>query len=97
MVMGDDLLQGLARWHNFEVLRKEVTFVVARREEDPPAWNGPEIDLRYIPSLLYPDSSTRIRDAIRNLKKHEPLPLQVRNLMPKEVAEYVEEHRLYRD
>ncbi|MCI6673436.1 MAG: nicotinate (nicotinamide) nucleotide adenylyltransferase [Sphaerochaetaceae bacterium] len=96
VVMGDDLLPGLPKWHDFDELRKVATFVVARRESAEPVWNGPDIDLKYIHDSLFSDSSTEIRDAIGALRRHSAMPEVIRALMPKEVADYVETHRLYR-
>lgn len=96
LVMGDDLLEGLPGWHDFDSLRDVVTFVVVRREPKPVAWNGPEIDMRLVDAPVFEDSSTDIREAIGSLKKNAPLPRIVRALMPEEVADYVEKHRLYR-
>lgn len=96
VVIGDDLLSGLTGWHDFDTLRKTATFVVARREDVAPKWDGPDIDLRFIHDELFSDSSTDIREAVGALKWKAPLPRIVRNLMPKEVADYVESHRLYR-
>ena len=96
VVMGDDLLSGLPKWHDFDELCKVVTFIVARRTEDVPQWKGGDIDLKFIHDRLFCDSSTEIREAIGALKRHSPIPQVVRALMPKEVADYVELHRLYR-
>lgn len=96
LVIGDDLLDGLASWHHFDELKKVVTFVVVRRNAERPQTPDPSLDLRMVDEPLFEDSSSRIRQALASLKKNEPMPLEIRNLMPMEVAWYVEEHRLYR-
>ncbi|HBO35871.1 MAG TPA: nicotinate (nicotinamide) nucleotide adenylyltransferase, partial [Sphaerochaeta sp.] len=45
---------------------------------------------------LLQDSSTIIRDRCRQLQGRQELGDDIERLMPKEVARYVREHRLYR-
>lgn len=90
ILMGDDLLSGLPRWHDYETLRRRVIFDVVRRDDASLAV-PPGAEVRFIPGPPYQDSSSAIREAV----KHGNLET-VRSLMPEEVASYVETHRLYR-
>jgi len=96
LVMGDDLLDSLRDWHEFSALKELVTFVVIRRSNEAPSFFDPTMDLRYIDSTVYEDSSSSIRNQLGALRPAEEMPCEVRNLMCKEVARYVDEHRLYR-
>ncbi len=96
VVMGDDLLSALQRWHAYEQLKELVTFVVIRREGSELKLSDPGADVLYLDNPLLEDSSTFIRERCRALLDCEVLPDDVAHLMPGEVALYVQEHRLYR-
>ena len=96
VVMGDDLLSGLNQWHAYEQLKELVTFVVVRREDSAEWFADIAADIIYLDNPLLEDSSTKIRNRCRVLEKHQELGDDIACLMPKEVARYVREHRLYR-
>ncbi|HCU31006.1 MAG TPA: nicotinate (nicotinamide) nucleotide adenylyltransferase [Sphaerochaeta sp.] len=96
VVMGDDLLSGLNRWHAYEQLKELVTFVVIRREGSAEKLGDLGADVLYLDNPLLQDSSTIIRDRCRKLQGRQELGDDIERLMPKEVARYVREHRLYR-
>jgi nicotinate-nucleotide adenylyltransferase len=96
LVMGDDLLPGLRKWHEFEALKDLVSFVVIRRDSEAPPFGDCFIDLEYVDNAVFEDSSSRIRESCASLPDGKPLPGEIRSLMCEEVAEYVENHRLYR-
>lgn len=97
VVMGDDLLKGLPRWHRFSELKEIVTFVVCRRENAAPVAEVPEgIVVRFIDNVVKEDSSTDIRKRLTELSPEGDLPADVASLMPGKVAEYVQERHLYR-
>lgn len=96
VVMGDDLLRDLKKWHEYEKLRDLVTFVVIRRENSPIDFADPKASLVYLQNPMVDDSSTLIRQTCQQLGNCDPLPLSVKSLMCPEVADYVEKHRLYR-
>ena len=96
LVMGDDLLSGLPQWHEYEALKELVSFVVIRRDEKATVFSDLAVDLEYIDNTVYEDSSSTIREACSLLKGDEPLDSQIRALMCEEVADYVQQYKLYR-
>ena len=87
LVMGDDHISGLTRWHDFDYLKQNVEFLICRRESSTSEWNIPE-DLYYkalIPSDVAPQSSSAIRtDLEGNL-----------DYLSRRVREYVKANNLY--
>ncbi len=96
VVMGDDLLGDLQKWHAYEQLKELVTFVVIRREGENAPFSDLAADLVYLENQRVEDSSTQIRQAVKMLEADESLPKNISQLMPEEVAHYVESFRLYR-
>jgi nicotinate-nucleotide adenylyltransferase len=96
VVMGDDLLGDLQKWHAYEQLKELVTFVVIRREGENAPFSDLAADLVYLENPRVEDSSTQIREAARMLGEKDSLPKHISQLMPEEVARYVESFRLYR-
>lgn len=96
VVMGDDLVSSLHRWHAYEQLKELVTFVVIRREGSVVRLDDLGADIVYLENSLLEDSSTRIRNGCRELGESDELGEKIARLMPGEVARYVQEHRLYR-
>ena len=87
MVMGDDHIDGLCRWHDFGYLKDNVEFLICRRNSRDSVWNLPE-GLAYralVPETVAPQSSSAIRtDLAGNL-----------DYLSKRVREYVKAHGLY--
>jgi len=96
LVMGDDLLPSLEKWHKYDELKQLVAFVVIRRDREAAAFHDSAVDLEYIDNIPLEDSSTAIREACARLSGDEELPLSIRSLMQEEVAAYVQQNRLYR-
>ncbi|MDD3058513.1 MAG: nicotinate (nicotinamide) nucleotide adenylyltransferase [Sphaerochaeta sp.] len=96
VVMGDDLVQSLDKWHAYEQLKELVSFVVIRRNSLQSSFADPGADLQYLDNPLLEDSSTRIREALMALDEGQSLSAEIASLMPEEVASYVQDHRLYR-
>ena len=96
LVMGDDLLSSLEKWHEYEAMKELVSFVVIRRDKEATAFHDHAVDLEYIDNMTVDDSSTTIREACAALHGDEKLPEEVRSLMQSEVAAYVQQNRLYR-
>lgn len=96
LVMGDDLLGSLDKWHEYDALKQLVSFVVIRRDKEATAFHDSAVDLEYIDNVLVEESSTTIREACAALKGDDQLPLKIRSLMNEEVAAYVQQNRLYR-
>lgn len=88
MIMGDDHVGSLSKWHEFEYLRDNVEFLICRRNGDANVWDGLPKDVVYRklePAETAPQSSSAIRD---NLKESE-------SFLSGRVMEYVKEHNLY--
>jgi nicotinate-nucleotide adenylyltransferase len=97
VVVGDDLLDGLSRWHRFSELKEIVTFIVCRRETVASIAGMPDgVTVRYIDNAVKEDSSTDIRRRLSELPSDGDFPMDVASLMPGKVAEYVQERHLYR-
>lgn len=99
VVMGDDLLEGLPRWHRFDELKRIADFVVCKRTEacgHVPSELLRGARIRYIDNAVFEDSATLIRDRLGAFPVPEALPGDVASLMPKKVADYVQSRHLYR-
>ena len=87
LVMGDDHIGGLSRWHDFDYLKDNVEFLICRRDSVEASWKLPE-GICYkalIPSSVAPQSSSAIRtDLESNL-----------DYLSRRVREYVKAHDLY--
>ena len=87
LIMGDDHISGLTRWHDFDYLKQNVEFLICRRESSISNWKLPE-DICYralIPSDIAPQSSSAIRtDLEGNL-----------DYLSRRVREYVKANNLY--
>lgn len=87
LIMGDDHIGGLSRWHDFEYLKQNVEFLICRRDSLQSTWELPE-DICFkalIPDSLAPQSSSAIRtDLEGNL-----------GYLSRRVLEYVKAHDLY--
>ena len=87
LVMGDDHITGLSRWHDFAYLKDNVEFLICRRDSTQSSWELPE-GICYkalVPSCVAPQSSSAIRmDLEGNL-----------DYLSQRVREYVKKHDLY--
>lgn len=88
LVMGDDHVGGLSRWHDFGYLRDNVEFLICRRSGDDGIWKDLPENIRYKklePSELAPQSSSAVRaDRDANL-----------DYLSQRVREYVRANDLY--
>lgn len=87
LVMGDDHISGLSRWHDFEYLKENVEFLICRRDSLDVSWKLPEgIEFKaLVPPSVAPQSSSAIRlDLDGNL-----------DYLSQRVREYVKAHDLY--
>ena len=67
LVMGDDHVEGLSRWHEFDYIKENVEFLVCRRDPSGPKWESLPRGIRYRklePSEVYPQSSSAFRSDI---------------------------------
>ena len=87
LVMGDDHIGGLSRWHDFAYLKDNVEFLICQRDSVQSSWELPE-GIRckaLIPASVAPQSSSAIRtDLESNL-----------DYLSQRVREYVKAHDLY--
>lgn len=88
LIMGDDQIPSLDRWYRFDDLKREVRFLVCRRNQDGALWNlMPEgvVYSKLESDRLAPQSSSGFREDVHNRMGD----------LPKRVAEYVRDHNLY--
>lgn len=90
LVIGDDLLPELPRWHRVEELLKRVRLVVITRHGSenlhPP--REAAADAIFVTNVEVPVSSRGVRARLRE-------GLSVRYLVPEAVYEYIRDNRLY--
>lgn len=89
-IMGDDAFSGISSWKDFEQLGELATLVVVSRKgirPEVPINLSASVNLLEIPTL--PISSTQCRELISAGQ-------QLDGLVPPNVAEYIESHKLYR-
>ena len=88
LIMGDDHVGGLSRWHDFEYLKDNVEFLICRRSPDGACWDSLPEDLHYRklePAVLAPQSSSAVRSNVENNS----------GFLSKRVSEYVRANGLY--
>ncbi|AEC02223.1 nicotinate (nicotinamide) nucleotide adenylyltransferase [Parasphaerochaeta coccoides] len=92
LVIGDDLIAGLDRWHRFSELATQVVFLICRRLPKKPALPLPrQACAIYIDNPVHEDSSSMVRRKAASGADVSGLSAY----LPGEVARYVLEHRLY--
>ena len=88
LVMGDDHVGGLSRWHDFGYLKDNVEFLICRRNPDGECWDSLPDGLHYRklePGHLAPQSSSAVRS---NVDANG-------GFLSKRVSEYVRANGLY--
>lgn len=98
LLLGGDQLQALSSWHRVGDIARLAIICAAARDSSVAPWNAgdspaplPESllsGLRRLPMPLVPISATDIR---QRLAHHQP----VSDLVPAEVARYIDQHHLY--
>lgn len=89
LVIGDDQIPTLTNWYRYEDLKKEVEFIICRRNPDGALWSLLPQDICYTkiePEELAPQSSSEFR---ANLESRE-------DYLSKRVRQYVKAKDLYR-
>lgn len=89
-ILGDEAFEGIQSWKDYEELGEFATLIVVSRhgtDVKVPAKLSPSVNLLEIATL--PISSTLCRERIANGDSLE-------GLVPHIVAEYIQEHQLYR-
>lgn len=87
LLIGADQFSRLASWHRLEELKRQVVFVVFLRAN--PAGESIETG--------HPMLRRRLDISATGLRKRVASGLSIRYLVPGAVAEYVENHQLYRE
>ncbi len=87
LLLGADQLPRFDTWHRFEELRSLITFVVFNRA------TGAEELL----TAAYPTLRRRIDVSATELRKRVASGHSIRYLVPAEVADYIDQHQLYRE
>ena len=88
MVMGDDHIEGLTRWHDFPYLKDNVEFLICRRNPEGTCWETLPEGLCYKklePSDVAPQSSSAIRENVSGRGDY----------LSRRVGEYVRANNLY--
>lgn len=88
MVMGDDHIEGLSRWHDFPYLKDNVEFLICRRNPEGTCWDTLPEGLCYKklePSDVAPQSSSAIRENVSGRGDY----------LSRRVGEYVRANNLY--
>ena len=88
MVMGDDHIEGLSRWHDFSYLMDNVEFLICRRNPEGTCWDTLPVGLCYKklePSDVAPQSSSAIRENVSGRGDY----------LSRRVGEYVRANNLY--
>jgi len=92
-IIGFDLIDGLTSWKNWDLLKEEVLFIIAKRNQEKTDFHIPLEQDRYIilENALVPVSSESIRELIRtgNFEAAE-------DDLPPQVSAYIRKHGLYR-
>jgi nicotinate-nucleotide adenylyltransferase len=89
ILMGEDNLQNLYKWRNYEYILEHFQIIVYPR----PGSQGGELKnhphVKYINAPMMEISATQIREAIKNRKK-------IQYLLPEKVKQYIEDMGVYR-
>lgn len=88
LIMGDDHVLGLRQWHNFDLFKHKVEFLICRRGDNDHIFDCLSDDINYKklePDFTQPQSSTAIRN---NLEQFE-------DYLSQGVLDYVRKNNLY--
>ena len=87
LLLGADQLPRFPTWHRFMELRSIITFVVFNRA----------IGAEDLLTAAYPTLRRRLDISATELRKRVASDLSIRYLVPGAVADYIEQHQLYRE
>lgn len=88
LLIGDDHIEGLTRWHDYEYIRDNVEFLICRRNADGPLWDKLPDGIRYRalePGEVFPQSSSAVRSDVSGKLDY----------LSERVREYVRAKHLY--
>ncbi len=95
VVIGDDLLDGLSAWYRVDDLKRMVRFIVICREEVVSAARQKLVRLTREGFSIALIEGTRVDISSSDIRNRIGQGLDISELLPKEVASYIEEHGLY--
>ena len=88
LLIGDDHIEGLTKWHDFDYIKDNVEFLICRRNAQGPLWDRLPKGIRYKalePENVSPQSSSAVRSDVNgNL-----------DYLSERVREYVKAKHLY--
>lgn len=87
LVIGDDLVDSLSKWKNFNLLKEKVKFVICNRSNKKIQLDN--IDCEIIDNVIFEDASSTIRALVKENKDFS-------SLVSPGVFSYVKQHELYR-
>ena len=88
IILGDDHIEGLTRWHDYDYLKDNVEYLICRRESSESCWKSLPKEIVYQrlePQGLAPQSSSAIRTQ----------PEVREGFLSKRVMNYVTDKNLY--
>lgn len=94
LILSDDLIYGLEKWHQVEKLLGEFELLVGKREsiilqkEKVAPWIWGKIKNKIIPIKRFDVSSSEIRDRLKN-------KLCCKHLLPLKTLDYIYKYKLY--
>lgn len=102
MIIGDDLVEQLPRWHDYERLMDLVTVLLVRRHQpersgsrERPTGVGDTGTASLPDSTVFVDNE-RIEISSTEIRKRLGTGVSITELVPRNVYEYIRKHQLYR-
>jgi nicotinate-nucleotide adenylyltransferase len=89
LIMGEDNLEGLEKWKNYEVILDQYEIYVYPRPGASTQKHKDHPHVKMVDAPLIEISSTFIRDSIKNKK-------DVRFFLPEKVWKYIDDYHLYK-
>jgi nicotinate-nucleotide adenylyltransferase len=87
LLIGDDLVGSLHKWHNFDKLKEKVKFVICNRNNEKIELEN--IDYECVDNIIFEDASSTIRTLVKENR-------DISSLVSPGVNNYVKQHELYR-
>ncbi len=88
LLIGDDQIPMLTNWYRYDDLKKEVEFIICRREPSGALWSLLPNDISYVkiePKALAPQSSSQYRESCETKEDY----------LSNRVRQYVKQKNLY--
>ncbi len=87
LLIGDDLVSSLHKWHNFDKLKEKVKFVICNRTNEKIELDN--LDYECVDNIIFEDASSTIRALVKENR-------DISSLVSPGVNNYVKQHELYR-